>query len=331
MTGIRREFVKSRPKILCAPTHERYQSYMSDLDFDFYMINLKGWKKWERTYASPPKNHREINSLTPDLTPDLVFAQQKSGQFQLFSEISASLKIPLVSLTHILPPQNMDEKIRYSFLSMQGQENVFLSSLSRDLWGFPEESSTVIKQCVDSDFWRPISCKKKNLILSVVNEFDKRDDACNYSGWLKSTKGLPTKIIGSSSTGISTPAASLEDLRASYNSAKVFFNSSTNSTFPFSLFEAMSCGACVVSSATSMIPDVIKNGQNGFLYDVNNPNEGRDLLAHILSLPDDTVEAIGKNARKTIEENFSKKEFTESWTNLFNKALNENPYNTRSA
>lgn len=321
MNKIIREFTNKRIKVLMSPSHERYQSYFADMPFDFILLNIDSWKKWDKAYAEIPNNFIETNRLTPDLIPDIIISQHKFGQFQFYAKIAQSLRIPLIHLEHVLPSPRWDKAKRVEMAKMVGHINIYLSEYSRRLWGTQESGSMIIKQCVDTDLFRPIKTKRIKTILSVVNEFADREGPCNYSGWLKTTKGLPTKLVGSSKNGISQPAKDVHDLVNIYNKHEIFLNTSRYSTCPFTLFEAMSCGSIVVSTATTMIPEVIQHGYNGFLYDINRPEDGTKLIKHILTMDQDTLDDVRNNARQTVLKEFSKEAFLKSWTETIQECV----------
>jgi intein/homing endonuclease len=98
---------------------------------------------------------------------------------------------------------------------------------------------------------------------------------------------------------------------------KVYNLSTESNTFtaPFALVH--NCGNIVVSTATCMIPEIIKNGYNGYI--TNDLNQMRNYLIMILNNPEQFKE-IGMNARKTILERFSLDKFVQNWDNIFRKA-----------
>jgi glycosyltransferase involved in cell wall biosynthesis len=302
--------------------HERYQSYFADLPFTFILLNIDGWKKWDSTYAKIPDNFIEVNKLTPDLMPNIILSQHKFGQFQLLSKISQSLRIPMIHLEHVLPSPKWDKKRKRDMANMIAHVNIYLSEFSRKAWGISESTSMIIKQCVDSNVFRPIKTKRIKSVLSVVNEYADREGPCNYSGWLKTTKGIPTKLVGTSKHGLSSPAKDINDLVNIYNKYEIFLNTSRHSTCPFTLFEAMACGSLVVSTATTMIPEVIQNGYNGFLYDINKPEDGRELIKRIFQMDQETLDEVRQNARNTMVSQFSKQKFIEEWTEIVNECIN---------
>jgi len=81
-------------------------------------------------------------------------------------------------------------------------------------------------------------------------------------------------------------------------------------TYPFvlswSCAEAMSAGAVVVGSKTPPVEEFIKSGKNGLLVDFFNYKEISETVCKVLSNPKKYA-TLGKNARKTIVENYDLK------------------------
>ena len=84
--------------------------------------------------------------------------------------------------------------------------------------------------------------------------------------------------------------------------------------------EAMACGCAVVSTETCMIPEIIKHGENGLIS-----NDPQQLKKHLDTLLKDEEMAaeLGKNAQKTIQEQYSLPSFVDNWNNLFYSAIRE--------
>ncbi len=83
----------------------------------------------------------------------------------------------------------------------------------------------------------------------------------------------------------------------------------------FDLLKAMASGKCVVSPAITEIANIIKHGYNGFLYKAND-SKSRDQLISKLSNNKELIIDIGKIARSTVIEKYSKEMFQESWSKL---------------
>ena len=309
---------KDKYKILTFATHERYQTQLSKTGHDFYLFRYEDCKEWDTNYAKMPSNHYVLprNSIISGLNFDLILSQSKFGQFQIASQLNQALDIPLVSLEHTLPIPSWPQQQLEAFKRMTGELNVFISEHSVDKWGMNCQSK-VVHHSVDTDLFKPSDVEKTSALLSVVNDFKNRDYCCNYSGWQRITEGFEAKLVGSCSEGLSKPASSIEELVSEYNSAGVFLNTSTISPVPTSLLEAMSCGCAVVSTATCMIPEIIKNGVNGFIS-----NDEEELKSYINDFINDEElrKEMGRAARETILNNFSEESFINNWNKTFDLA-----------
>ncbi len=80
------------------------------------------------------------------------------------------------------------------------------------------------------------------------------------------------------------------------------------STCPFvlswSILEAMACGCAVVASNTQPVQEVIKDGENGLLFDFFNVSQLVEKIDFAFNNPEKMKE-ISYNARKTVVENYS--------------------------
>ncbi len=308
-------------KILTFPTHERYETQLCKTGHEFYAFTSEGQKKWDVAYADLPDNYYILpeGTIFGAIPFDAILSQSKFGQFQIAQQLQQALGVPIISLEHTLPIPDWPQGQKESMASMVGQENIFISEYSRREWGVKAPvKSSVIHHSVDSSLFKPSSVEKKPYALSVVNDFKNRDYCCNYSGWQRVTDSIETKVVGSCSEGLSEPAPSIEALVNEYNSAQVFLNTSTVSPVPTSLLEAMSCGCAVVTTATCMIPEIIVNGENGFMS-----NDEAELKGYIEQLfSDENLRTkLGKAARETILNNFSEKDFINNWNDTFDGVL----------
>lgn len=302
---------KTKYNILTFPTHERYETQLCKTDHNFYALNIKELKKWNANQTPVPENYHILpeNQLCNFLNYDFILVQSKFGQFQAAQQINQQLSIPIICLEHTIPTTSDLNQIN-TIKNMIGDINIFISEFSRKTWNI---NGTVIHHGVDSNLFAPNKNNKNNSVLTVANDFIKRDYCLNYSGWKRVVEGLNIRIVGDTE-GLSSPANSLDELVNEYNSCSVYFNSSTLSPIPTSLLEAMSCGCAVVSTATCMIPEIIINGENGFIS--NNEKQLREYIELLLS-DEDLRNKVGNNARQTIIDKFSEKRFIEQWNRVF--------------
>jgi glycosyltransferase involved in cell wall biosynthesis len=83
---------------------------------------------------------------------------------------------------------------------------------------------------------------------------------------------------------------------------------------PDILLEAMACGCVVLSTSVGGIPDVIKDGETGFIMENNSPGCIAKNVIRALEHPN--LEQIVNNARKFIEDEFTYKPMVRKWGNL---------------
>lgn len=310
---------KEKYNILTFPTHERYETSLCKTGHEFYSLNIQNMKKWNSDQTPIPVNYHILpeNQICDYLNYDFILVQSKFGQFQLAKDINQQLSLPIVCLEHTMPiPNVMDQSQVQQMRSMSGDLNVFISNFSKKQWGM---DGLVVHHGVDTNTFLQNDSIKNDCVLTVANDFINRDYCLNYSGWKRITSGMKTRLVGDTKD-LSKPAKSVEDLVSEYNSCSVYFNSSTFSPIPTSLLEAMACGCAVVSTATCMIPEVIKNGENGFIS--NDESELRKYINDVLN--DESLrKSLGANARQTIIDMFSEAGFINTWNNIFDKIYEE--------
>jgi glycosyltransferase involved in cell wall biosynthesis len=308
---------KEKYNILTFPTHERYETQLCKTGHNFYSFNTKNNKKWNLKQSPYPDNYYTLpeNEILNEIQYDFILSQSKFWQLQVAYKINQTLDIPIISLEHTWPLVGVQADSQLDNMrNMIGNVNVFISEESQEAWKIPVDGH-VIHHGIDTDVFQPLDISKESHILTVANDFVNRDYCLNYSGWKRVTEYLPTKLVGETK-GLSSASESVEDLVEEYNKCAVYFNSSTLSPIPTSLLEAMSCGCAVVSTATCMIPAIIKNGYNGFIS-----NDEAELQKYIkMLINDEELRAkLGVAARKTIVDRFSEKDFIKNWNRLFNE------------
>lgn len=328
-----------RLNIITFPTHERYQSNMADVNANFYLINHPKMKKWNNKYASLPENHFILNEsydfldFPKDVVFDGVLSQSKYAQYDAARKISNYFHIPLICLEHtcMLDKTNISEnKTRAEDISLWcennrkkiGVSNIFISNYSVNSWRF-EGDPIIVHHGIDTRLFDNKNIKRKNQVLSVVNDWKNRDAECGYYIWLDITKGLPVKVVGDN-PGLSESAKDVYDLVDQYNQSSIFLNTAIFSPIPTVLLEAMACGCCIISTKCGMVGEIIENGINGFISD--DKNELRKYIELCLN-DEDLCRKMGSNARRTIVEKFSLSKFVENWNKALKISVEKNWWN----
>jgi len=91
--------------------------------------------------------------------------------------------------------------------------------------------------------------------------------------------------------------ATVQKLALAYNRSRIFINPSLNEGGPRVLLEAMACGLPALSTKVGLAPELIKDGENGFLFDWS-PRAMADKINKLLKRSD--LPEIGERARLAV-------------------------------
>lgn len=70
--------------------------------------------------------------------------------------------------------------------------------------------------------------------------------------------------------------------------------------FPYSVLEPMSLGKPVIGARIGGIPELVRDGETGYTFEVGNVAELRDKIARLFS-DQESIERMGRNARRMVE------------------------------
>ena len=107
-----------------------------------------------------------------------------------------------------------------------------------------------------------------------------------------------------------------------YRNCDLYLHTGTITGTPNTAFEAQSCGKPVISTAIGAIPELIKDGYNGWKVPRVFCEKGakarvNDIYKLILKAKEMDLIEIGQNARKTIEESWTWKDRAQNWKKVF--------------
>ncbi|NHV60333.1 MAG: glycosyltransferase family 4 protein [Candidatus Verstraetearchaeota archaeon] len=99
------------------------------------------------------------------------------------------------------------------------------------------------------------------------------------------------------------------------NKIKLLVIPSYSEGLPNILLEAMACGTPVLATPVGGIPDLLKEGETGFLLKSNNPEHIAERVIELLNKPD-ILEKVSVTAYNYVRENFSFEKTLESWQRI---------------
>jgi len=111
-----------------------------------------------------------------------------------------------------------------------------------------------------------------------------------------------------------------KDIPLYLNELKLLILPSFTEGLPNIILEAMACGTPVLASPVGAIPDIIKEGETGFLLKSNEPKHIAKRTVELLKNPI-ILEKVSINAYNYVRENFSYEKVLEIWRNILSEFL----------
>ena len=87
--------------------------------------------------------------------------------------------------------------------------------------------------------------------------------------------------------------------------------------------EAMACARAVIACGEGAFGDIIDDGVNGFLVPVEDPAAAADAIARVLDMDEGAYLALGKNARKTVEERYGHRRHAKRYVEVLEACYRE--------
>jgi glycosyltransferase involved in cell wall biosynthesis len=115
-----------------------------------------------------------------------------------------------------------------------------------------------------------------------------------------------------------------EDKMSAYRKADIFILPAFNEAFPIVILEAFGSGLPVITCPVGSIPEVIKNGENGFMV---KPGDWRALAEKIELLADEPElrQWMGENNRRALKENYVAERMVEKIDDVYRSILGLEP------
>lgn len=314
----------SKLNILMANNHEGYSATLAKTGHNFYVLQHPKFHPWDEKERPVPPNFfflsgKDISQqLKTDIAFDLVLTQNRIDHYPIMIQLAKQLNCPLLQMEHTLPWPDWDEKTIERIGHLECDHNIFVANFSVGAWYKDEDDPNVqiIHHGMDTDYWDGwVGGDGK--VMTAVWDYINRDRICGFSLWKEVTQGLEVNPWGET-PGLSKMAENADHLRELYRHASVFLNTTLWSSCPFSLLEAMSIGCPIVTTATTSIPEFIKDGENGFV--TNDPIVMKKRLKELIEDKDMALE-IGAAGRKTVLKQFGQQQFIDAWNKAFLKVI----------
>ena len=321
-------YVRRKPKeklnILTFPTHRRYETELAKTGHNFYAAQISSLPGTQvDDYGIDNYHIMPLNEFYPYDNFDLILSQHRFGQFEVAHKINQKLKVPIITLEHTTITPDLSPSRISAMSQMIGDVNVFISDDSNRKWSSKgiDRNNFVIKHSIDTETFKPVLNRDGVYVLTVANDFKKRDYCLNYSLW-KSIKDIgkhEMHVVGKNADEIDImfiEEPNPNKLAQYYSECVAYVNTTSYSPIPMSLLEAMSCECPVVTTPTCGITEFVEDGVNGMIAET--PEEF-DKCLETIKANRDLAFKMGKNARQTILDKCSTDRFVNQWNQIFNK------------
>jgi glycosyltransferase involved in cell wall biosynthesis len=108
-----------------------------------------------------------------------------------------------------------------------------------------------------------------------------------------------------------------DDLPKYLNQLRLLVLPSYTEGLPNIILEAMACGTPVLATPVGAIPDMIRDGETGFIMEDNSPESIAENVLRVLRHPD--LEHVAENGRYFVERNFTFDKTLEQWKRIFDE------------
>ncbi len=229
------------------------------------------------------------------------------------------------------------------------------SELAKKAKAFIDREIFLVPNGVDTECFKPM--KRNDALAEAVGldgakKKEERSAVIGFVGELREKKGLATFLTGYAQVAKSRPASLLivgearegedrkvfdefkitnpqllititgpvphKDMPAYYSLMDVFVHPSLRDGMPNALLEAMACEKAVIATPVGGTKEVLVDGKNGVIVNVN---DATMLAEKILGLLDDPEQRarLGKNARELILSRFTPEKELEANLNVYRK------------
>lgn len=92
--------------------------------------------------------------------------------------------------------------------------------------------------------------------------------------------------------------------------------------FPYVIFQAFAAGKPVLGTNRGGIPELVKGGERGWIYDATSAEDLAKGLTQAFQESDESIEAMGRATRRYLDDSFSDAIFYQRLINIYNSVIN---------
>lgn len=325
-----------------AHDHDLMMALKDVADFDL-LINYT--RRWDERLRPLPENAKWVTHFeagkydlailnidqqcsNPNLNKSLLTQEMK----KVIQETDTNCKIVFINHgTPVYPEMFPDAKRDNGFISEQLKKEILdivgdvpmvvNSHQAAKDWG----RGTAIIHGMNPDEWK-ISDTKEPRVATFISQAGIGDKYYNRS-FLAAVMEELRERYGVSLQWINTPgcfnARDIDDYKNYLSKTLVYFNPTFASPMPRSRTEAMLSGCCIVTTAPHGGSEIIKDGHNGFVVPYDNVEYAAKIINSLLKENYAIAKQLGKNARETAIEMFSRERYKNDWISFLkeNKVL----------
>jgi glycosyltransferase involved in cell wall biosynthesis len=107
-----------------------------------------------------------------------------------------------------------------------------------------------------------------------------------------------------------------------YHQADLFVTATTWEGMPNTVLEGMACGLPVVATRASGLEELVREGVNGYLVNINDPAALAERIALLINNPVER-QRMGKESRKIAEREFAWEYIAEQYVEIYRRLLNQ--------
>jgi glycosyltransferase involved in cell wall biosynthesis len=308
-----------RLKILTWHTHGAYLYYLTQAPHDFYVLSKPGRPPgyggrgghlpWGDNVHDLPVEDAERQAL------DLILFQDDHQYLQDQHEIlsPAQQRLPKIYLEHD-PPRENPVDTRH----IVTDENVLVvhcTAFNRLMWDCGRVPTRVIEHGVVAPEARYTGELERGIV--VINNIRRRGRRLGFDVFDAARAEVPLDLVGMGAD----EAGGLREVQHSQLAAfaaryRFFFNPIRYTSLGLAVIEAMMTGMPIVALATTEMPTVIRDGENGLI----DTDPGR-LVDGMKRLLRDRSEArrLGAAAQRSALERFGIERFAADWSRTFSE------------